>query len=118
MPLVIFHTLDDFGESVVGLAPKTLLGADQWTDEFIPLGDRPFAFSIRHGTILDPGSIPFVATASIQRSMDSGVTWANVEQYSLPKEGSGQKTFANEQWRIGIDTGDYTGGEMVVEVKQ
>ena len=108
MALIKFTELDADGSAVVGLAPKNLTAENTFTDEFIPKPGE-WVFSIR-GT--------FVATVSVQRSLDDGVTYSDLEQFTSAVEGVGRRIIAGERFRIGIKTGDYTSGTVTVEAKQ
>ena len=60
----------------------------------------------------------WVATVTLQRSFDGGSTWfdvgartENVEEYGLEPEDS-------VQYRVGVKTGDFTSGTVVLRLSQ
>jgi len=52
----------------------------------------------------------FVASVSLQRSSDSGVSWQNVEVYTEALEVQSKVLARTNLFRIGIETGDYVSG--------
>ncbi|MDX0455480.1 hypothetical protein GOC72_18670 [Sinorhizobium medicae] len=56
----------------------------------------------------------FVASAVVQRSKD-GVTWLDVETFTAPAQKSGVSGSA-WYYRIGVPTGGFTSGTVVVDL--
>jgi hypothetical protein len=82
----------------------TLSGADQFTDaEYL---EGYFNLSIT-GT--------FTATVTVQRSFDKGSTWHDVDTFTAAVEEVGFEP-ETVKYRLGIKSGDYTGGSAVVRI--
>ena len=76
----------------------------------------PVAHSGSEGDIAVSITGTFVATLTLQRSLDGGVTWGDDDiTYSVPYEVSIPVT-EGAQYRIGIKTGDYTSGTASVRL--
>lgn len=60
----------------------------------------------------------WVATVSLQRSSDEGTTWADVTTYTTNATVTYNDALDNQplQYRIGIDTGDFTSGTAVLSL--
>ena len=59
----------------------------------------------------------FVATVTVQRSHDNGVTWRDVDDFTTETEENG---FEPEyvKYRAGVKTGNYTSGTVTVRIGQ
>ena len=59
----------------------------------------------------------FVATVTVQRSLDVGATWADLP--TAYTAGAEFNIIPNDaaQYRVGVKTGDYTSGTVVVKVR-
>jgi hypothetical protein len=76
----------------------------------------PVAHSASEGVVAVSITGTFVATLTLQRSLDGGVTWGDDEiTYSAPREVSIPST-NGALYRIGIKTGDYTSGTASVRL--
>lgn len=85
--------------------PKTLTGADQYSDPISKGSKEGFSVSVT-GT--------FIATLTVQRSKDKS-TWYDVQTATAPGELDG--SFATPYWlRIGIKSGGFTSGSATVEI--
>ena len=81
---------------------KAITGENQWTD----------AIEVRGGFDLSiDGS--FVATVTVQRSFDGGVSWGDVDTFTAPIETYGVQPHS-ALYRVGVATGDYTSGALGV----
>jgi hypothetical protein len=81
---------------------KSVSAENTWTDPLEVLNDFDLSIS---GT--------FVGTVTVQRSFDGGSVWRDVDTFTAPIETAGfQPSFSN--YRVGINTGDYTSGTAVV----
>jgi hypothetical protein len=60
----------------------------------------------------------WVATVTLQRSFDLGTTWEDVETYTTNGSKSYDDLLDNQdiQYRIGVDTGDFTSGTAVLSL--
>lgn len=60
----------------------------------------------------------WVATVTVQRSFDAGVTWMDVAAYSSKGEYIGEEIESGVQYRLGVKTGDYTSGTVIGRLSQ
>lgn len=85
---------------------KTITGEDQWTD---PLEVSKDSFDVSvSGT--------FVADVKVQRRRKDDTGWRDVRTYSDPREDVSRRINSLWQFRIGVDTGDFTSGSPIVEL--
>ena len=89
------------------MVPRSVAAENQFTDAVTLHGYFNLSIS---GT--------WSATVTLQRSFDGGSTWfdvgartENVEEYGLEPEDS-------VQYRVGVKTGDYTSGTVVLRLSQ
>ena len=76
----------------------------------------PVAHSSSEGDVAISISGTFVATLTLQRSLDGAVTWGDDDiTYTAPHEIS-IPTTEGATYRIGIKTGDYTSGTASVRL--
>lgn len=87
---------------------KTITGQNEFSDALTFPADRTlFNFSLS-GT--------FVATVTVQRSLDGGSTWVDVEQFTATAERVGDHAEQSILYRAGVKTGEYTSGSPVVRL--
>lgn len=81
-------------------------GAGQWSSAITVSGEG----SSRDISVSVGGT--FVATVTLQRSSDGGTTWSDVATYTGAATPTYNDALDNQelQYRIGVDTGDYTSG--------
>ena len=65
----------------------------------------------------------WVATVHVQRSFDDGVTWLDVNSYTSNTEKKGFEPGSNGgqdgiKYRVGVKTGNYTSGTVVIRLAQ
>lgn len=83
----------------------TIIGANQWTPEMeLPAGYFDLSVS---GT--------FVATVTVQRSLDGGVIWGDCASFTAPTEDTGLEG-AGARYRVGCKTAEFTSGSINISV--
>ena len=98
---------------VYSVATATLSAQNTFTDHIHPADKEQNPFLNLSITGLAD------STVSLQRSFDSGVSWANVEQYTFTDNGASVQKVVEGAWegaeayRLGIETGNY-GSDTVV----
>jgi len=55
-------------------------------------------------------------TVHVQRSIDGGVLWKDVEAYTADKEDSGEEVERGWIYRIGVKTGNYGAGAILARL--
>ena len=83
----------------------TITGANQWTSE-VELSAGYFDLSI-NGT--------FVATVTVQRSLNGGVTWGDCATFTAPTEDVGLEG-AGARYRVGCKTAEFTSGTINITI--
>lgn len=58
------------------------------------------------------------ATVTVQRSFDYGDTWHDVKQFVANAQEYGFEPESGVYYKIGVKTGDYTSGEIVMRLSQ
>lgn len=88
---------------------KTLTGGGQWTDAVKLSGW--FSLSI---------SGIWAGTVTVQRrTLDPSIgDWKSVETFTANTEKRGLEPEINVEYRVGIDSGDYTSGTALVRLSQ
>ncbi len=86
---------------------KTVTGANQFSDAVELTGYFNISIS---------GS--WTATVTVQRSFDSGSNWLDVETWTANTEEYGLESEKGIYYRVGVDTGDYTTGSVVLRLSQ
>ncbi len=92
-----------------------LTGDDSFTTTLAPT-DNFASPKIGHLTLSINGTDGWVATVSVQRSLDAGVSWLNVETYTEDKEKAILDKTDDVIYRIGIESGNYTSGTITVRL--
>lgn len=59
----------------------------------------------------------FVATVTVQRSLDVGVTWADLPATYTAADEFNIVPTNTAQYRVGVKTGDFTSGTVVIKVR-
>lgn len=90
--------------TAAGNATDSIASAPSWQDE-----DSPW-----YGYLNLSIDISGNNTVTIQRSLDGGLTWKNVREFSADKETAIQDVGRNVLYRGTILTGDYTDGNATV----
>lgn len=91
----------------IGVVSATLVAENTFTDSIKVRGWHGFNVSIS-GIAGD--------TVTLQRSYDDGVLWKDVESYEADYEDYGFEVERGTLWRIGIKTGDYSAGTVLVRI--
>lgn len=60
----------------------------------------------------------WAGTVTVQRSFDSGTTWFDVEDFVANVEEFGYEPEDGVLYKIGIKTGNYTSGTVVLRISQ
>ncbi|KKM81958.1 hypothetical protein LCGC14_1324520 [marine sediment metagenome] len=87
------------------IATKTVTAANQMSSSVVLTGYFNLSIS---GT--------WVATVTVQRSFDSGDTWFNVDTFTENTQEYGLEPERNVYYRVGVKTGDFTSGEVVLRL--
>lgn len=82
---------------------KSISAQNTFSDNLAIL-NRPFNFSLS-GT--------WVATVYLQRSFDTGVTWLDLEFFTINIERVGVEPEVGTLYRFGVKTGDFTSGTVI-----
>ena len=86
---------------------RYITGENQYSDPVALAG--PFNFSTS-GTL--------VGTVTVQRSFDSGVTWADVATFAAIGEFVGEEIEAGVIYRFGVKNGEYVSGTLIGRLGQ
>ena len=89
------------------LIEASLTGENKYSG-VVPLGG-PFNLSL---------SGSWVATVTVQRSFDNGVTWLDVATFNSNGEYVGREIEKAVRYRFGVKTGEYTSGTVVGRLSQ
>ena len=89
----------------VGKVEATLVAENTFSD----------AIAIRGGFNLSISGISG-DTVTLQRSFDAGANWKDVKSYTADKEDYGNESELGIQYRVGIKTGNYSAGTVVVRI--
>jgi len=89
----------------IGYVAATLVAENTFTNEIALHG--PFNVSIS-GISGD--------TVTLQRSIDGGTLWKDVETYEADYEDVGWEVERGWIWRIGVKTGDYDAGTILARI--
>ena len=89
------------------LQTRTIAAQNLWTDAVEVVGYFNLSIS---GT--------WVATVTVQRSFDDGMTWYDVDTWTENTQEYGLEPEHGVQYRVGIKTGEYTNGNCVVRLSQ
>ena len=87
------------------IATKTITAQNQFSSSVVLTGYFNLSIS---GT--------WVATVTVQRSFDSGDTWFNVDTFTENTQEYGLEPERDVYYRIGVKTGDFTSGEVVLRL--
>ncbi len=92
------------------IVTKSITAQDTWSDTLTPKDGL-------HGGGLNISiSGTWVATITLQRSFDLGVTWHEVTTYEANMQKALVEPEHGVRYRIGVKTGDYTSGTAVVRL--
>jgi hypothetical protein len=61
---------------------------------------------------------PFVASVTLQRSFDGGLTWQDVVEFTTPIEQVIEYPNNGVMLRLGVKDGNYTSGSIAVRLTQ
>ncbi len=90
----------------------TVTAQDNFTGSIMPTGRG------RSGYLNISISGTWVATVTLQRSYDSGVTWFDVTTYTANTENALIDREAPNLYQIGVKTGDFTSGSVVLRLSR
>lgn len=100
------------GTAGVKRVEATVSAQNQFTDP-ISFARRLMGASHGYGQLSVKGVSD--STVTLQRSIDGGATWRDVEQYTADTEKEIHCPTSGVLWRVGVKTGDY-GTEETFEV--
>jgi len=87
------------------IVTKTVTAANQMSNSVVLVGYFNLSISGTWG-----------ATVTVQRSFDSGDTWFDVDTWTENTQEYGLEPERNVYYRIGVKTGDFTSGEVVLRL--
>ena len=89
---------------------KSITAQNTWSDQIAPIRTN------EHGYMNVSISGTWVATVTLQRTFDSGSTWVDVETKTANYEGYLVDLQRGIRYRIGVTTGDYTSGTVILRL--
>ena len=94
---------------------ETIDSAETWTDAFVPPSNPRLTNHGRFAVSVAPDA-SFDGTVTLQRRFGDSDGWKVVDTYTAAEESNRVDTVIGVQYRIGIDTGDISAGEVVVRL--
>jgi len=88
---------------MIGSVAATLVAEDTWSDEMAIWGKFNVSIAGISGD-----------TVNVERTKDGGTTWKLVKAYTADEEESGEEVERGWTYRIGIPTGEYSAGTVLV----
>ena len=95
----------------MAVVTKSINAENTWTDIVVPKDN----FYSGHLNISVTG-VTWEAIVTLQRSFDSGATWNDVTTYESNAEKSLMDEEFGVQYKIGVKTGEYTSGTVLVRL--
>jgi len=105
--LLVFLVLAAGTAFALGSVSKTVTAENTYSDSIAIFGKFNVSISGISGD-----------TVHVQRSFDAGTLWKDVESYTADKEDAGEEIEHDVIYRIGVKTGNYSAGTILLRISQ